>query len=166
MEGGQLSGHAEPIASGRLDRKLLRSGGVFLLDTGFHVYLWVGRSADFQLRVSAFPFAQSYLKQFARPAVLPLTRFGEGQESLGFWGHFQPEGMGRGYRIDATPQPERFHPMMRAVPAANARQRSKPKSKSAKTAPAPAASGEGEGDGDGATVPTSLALKTDDGKQG
>ena len=70
-----------PVQSGKLPRDLLRSDGVFVLDSGFHVYLWVGNEASFPKRVTAFTFAQAYLKQFQRPAALPLTRFAEGQES-------------------------------------------------------------------------------------
>ena len=104
-----------PLQSGKLPRELLKSDGVYLVDSGFHAYLWVGDSADFAKRVSAFVFAQAYLKRFQRPAVLPLTRFAEGEESDKFLQLFlKPVG----YRIDANPEPERLHPLMRAAPKA------------------------------------------------
>ena len=86
---------------------------VVLVDTGFHLYLWVGTGTAFSLRVSAFTFAQAYVTKFKRPSVLPLTRFAEGQESDKFWRLFSKP---QGYRIDAKPEPERLHPMMRTKP--------------------------------------------------
>jgi hypothetical protein len=103
----------EPLGSGRLSRALLRTAAVVLVDTGFHLYLWVGSEAAFPLRVSAFTFAQAYLQRFERPSILPLSRFAEGQESDAFWRLFSQPG---GYRIDAKPEPARVHPMMRAKP--------------------------------------------------
>ena len=109
---GQI-GIAPVAAQKKLPRELLRSDGVFLVDTGFQLFLWVGAAADFAHRISAFVFAQAYLKQFKRPAVLPLTRFVEGHESDKFWWHFaRPVG----YRIDAKPDPDRLHPLMRQAP--------------------------------------------------
>ena len=104
-----------PLANQRsLDRHQPRQG-VFVVDSGFHAYLWVGGNTSFPLRVSAFVFAQAYLKRFQRPAVLPLTRFGEGQESEKFLFLFAKPA---GYRIDAKPEPKRLHPLMRKPPAA------------------------------------------------
>jgi hypothetical protein len=40
----------------------LKSDGVFLFDSGFEIFLWVGDKAPANLRGSAFPFAQQYLK--------------------------------------------------------------------------------------------------------
>ena len=104
-----------PIKSGKLPRELLRSTGVYVVDSGFQLYLWVGASAAFPLRISAFVFAQAYLKRFERPSILPLTRYAEGQESEAFWWLFERP---VGYRIDADPSkdPKRFHPMMRHAP--------------------------------------------------
>ena len=84
-------------------------------DIGYFFYNGGGDSADFAKRVSAFVFAQAYLKRFQRPAVLPLTRFAEGEESDKFLQLFlKPVG----YRIDANPEPERLHPLMRTAPKA------------------------------------------------
>ena len=111
---GIVSGELQivPVGAGKLPRDLLRTDGVYVVDSGFHCYLWVGTEAPFPLRVSAFNFAQAYLKRFERPAVLPLTRFAEGGESPKFLHLFLKP---RGFRIDADPDkdPERYHPMMR-----------------------------------------------------
>ena len=62
-----------------------------LLDTGFEVFLWVGKGAPTPLKASAFNFAQRYLKDYRRPPVLPITRFNEGNEPSGWLGaHFSP----------------------------------------------------------------------------
>jgi len=62
----------------------LATGDVFLYDTGFEAFLWVGAGADQQERVSAFPFAQKYLKEYNRPSVLPITRYAQGKEAARF----------------------------------------------------------------------------------
>jgi len=62
----------------------LKSDDVFLFDTGFEAFLWVGLNADQQERVSAFPFAQKYLQDYRRPSVLPITRYTEGKEAQRF----------------------------------------------------------------------------------
>lgn len=72
----------------------LKNGDVFLFDTGFELFLWVGRGADEQERVSAFPFAQKYLKDYKRPSTLPITRFTEGKEAARFLQMFGPAANG------------------------------------------------------------------------
>lgn len=67
----------------------LKTDDVFAYDTGFHVYLWVGKQAERAEKTSAFPFAQRYLKEYKRPSVLPITRYDEGKEAKDFldlWG--------------------------------------------------------------------------------
>lgn len=58
----------------------LKSNGVYVLDTGFELFLWIGDKAPTSLKGSAFPFAQKYLKSYKRPAVLPIHRDKEGRE--------------------------------------------------------------------------------------
>ena len=72
-------------ASGdKLSVSKLESGNVFVYDTGFEVFLWVGKKASSSEKMSAFPFAQKYLKDYHRPPVLPITRVSEGNEPLRF----------------------------------------------------------------------------------
>merc|ERR1712087_1077074 len=73
----------------------LDSADVFLYDTGFRVWLWVGKNADTQEKISAFPFAQKYLKDFKRPSMLPITRVNEGKEPQDFLSLFGPAKKGR-----------------------------------------------------------------------
>lgn len=101
-----------PLMSGKLPRDALQGTGVYVVDTGFQLMLWVGASASFQYRVTAFNFAQAYLKRYGRPAVLPLSRESAGSESVKFWSFFEPPA---GYRIDVQKDPARYHPAMRPV---------------------------------------------------
>ena len=52
----------------------------------------LGMCADLQSqeRISAFPFAQKYLKQHQRPSVLPITRVTEDKEPHEFLSLFGP----------------------------------------------------------------------------
>ena len=98
------------VGEGKLERSMLRSEGVYVVDDGFRSFLWVGANASFRMRTAAFPFAQQYLKDYARPAVLPLTRYAEGDEHPKFWRCFVRD---MGYRIDAAVSKERVHPALR-----------------------------------------------------
>ena len=62
-----------------------------MLDTGFEVFLWVGKSADTHLKSSAFPYAQKYLKSYKRPPVLPIHQHKEGREPHELSSKFGPE---------------------------------------------------------------------------
>ena len=68
----------------------LHTGGVFLLDDGFHVFIWVGKDAPKSLKAYAFPCAQQYLKSYSRPPVLPISNCKEGQESPDLKAFFGP----------------------------------------------------------------------------
>ena len=88
-EGGGVSrvhrGKAKPPVN------LLKSNHVYLLDTGFEVYLWMGGKAPSALRGSAFPYAQKYLKSYKRPPVLPIHQNKEGKEQSKFKTFLGPE---------------------------------------------------------------------------
>ena len=63
----------------------------YLLGTpGFEIFIWVGQGASQSEKVSAFPYAQKYLKDYKRPPVLPLTRYSEGKEPSSFLELFGP----------------------------------------------------------------------------
>ena len=57
---------------------------------GFEIFIWVGQGASQSEKVSAFPYAQKYLKDYKRPPVLPLTRYAEGKEPSSFLELFGP----------------------------------------------------------------------------
>ena len=58
----------------------LKSPNVYLIDTGFEIFLWTGKDAPRSLRGQAFPNAQKYLKSYKRPPVLPMHEGKEGKE--------------------------------------------------------------------------------------
>jgi len=89
---GSASGSARFSIEGRgkLPISKLKTGGIYLYDTGFLIYLWVGKGAGQHERVSAFPFAQKYLKEYKRPTVLPISRYNEGKEPQQFLSLFGP----------------------------------------------------------------------------
>eukprot|EP00316_Scyphosphaera_apsteinii_P016104 CAMPEP_0119327412 /NCGR_PEP_ID=MMETSP1333-20130426/70738_1 /TAXON_ID=418940 /ORGANISM="Scyphosphaera apsteinii, Strain RCC1455" /LENGTH=380 /DNA_ID=CAMNT_0007335993 /DNA_START=163 /DNA_END=1305 /DNA_ORIENTATION=- len=91
------AGHVHFSCAGKgehLPVSMLRTSNVYLYDTGFHVYLWVGQHASQKEKVSAFPFAQKYLKEYKRPSVLTITRYAEGKEHQQFLQLFGPPNKG------------------------------------------------------------------------
>ena len=72
------------VNGGKVPRNQLQSGDVMLLDTGFHIYLWVGDGASSEEKSSSFPYAHEYIKDHKRPPVMPVTRVTEGKESPKF----------------------------------------------------------------------------------
>ena len=60
----------------RFNFTLLDEKGTYLLDTGFHVYYWIGGDApkSHRSQVNALFNCQKYLKDLDRPPVLPITR--------------------------------------------------------------------------------------------
>jgi len=77
------TGEKQPISN-------LDSEDAFIYDTGFELFIWVGTQASQSEKVSAFPYAQKYLKDYKRPAVLPITRYAEGKEESRFLDLFGP----------------------------------------------------------------------------
>jgi len=69
----------------------LKPDGVFLFDSGFEVYVWVGDKAPSSLRGGSFPFTQKYLKSYNRPPVLPIHQVKQGRENENFNVFFGPE---------------------------------------------------------------------------
>jgi len=73
------------IAKGSACKKsLLISDDVFILDTGAEVFAWIGKGASVDEKSKALSFAQDYLKNYNRPAYLPISRILEGSENAVF----------------------------------------------------------------------------------
>uniref|UniRef100_A0A7S3EXD0 Gelsolin-like domain-containing protein n=1 Tax=Haptolina ericina TaxID=156174 RepID=A0A7S3EXD0_9EUKA len=83
-------GGASKVGAGKPPINKLLTTGVYVLDDGFRLLLWVGKAAPKGERASAFVSAQMYLKKFKRPPVLPISRYGEGQEDSQFMTLFGP----------------------------------------------------------------------------
>lgn len=73
------------VASGaKCKKSLLDSSDVFILDTGAEVFAWIGKGASVDEKSKALGFAQDYLKNYNRPAYLPICRILEGGENNTF----------------------------------------------------------------------------------
>jgi len=68
----------------KLNRKLLDSNDVFILDTGAEVFAWIGKGASAAEKKTALQYAQDYLKKYNRPSYLPISRILEGGENETF----------------------------------------------------------------------------------
>jgi len=69
----------------------LKSDGVYIFDSGFEVFLWVGNKAPSSLKGSAYPRASQYIRAYKRPPVLPILHVKEGKESTAFQAFLGPK---------------------------------------------------------------------------
>ena len=88
--GGSGASYSRVARGGKPSISKLKSTSVYLLDTGFEIYLWVGHDASTAIKASAFPCAQQYLKKYKRPPVLVIHRYNEGKEPDAFKAFFGP----------------------------------------------------------------------------
>lgn len=65
---------------GEMDRSMLVSGDVHILDTGIELFIWIGDGSNTEERKNAIKFALSYLASHDRPLYVPITRIFEGNE--------------------------------------------------------------------------------------
>merc|ERR1712198_531354 len=68
------------VLEGSLDRSVLDSNDVFIVDTTKHVYIWVGKGASIDERRNAMTYAHNYLMKSSHP-LLPITVVTEGKET-------------------------------------------------------------------------------------
>jgi hypothetical protein len=71
-----------------LKRSALDEDDVFLLDTGWEIYIWVGKCADTSEKVAAMGAADRYGKMEPRAADLPVTLIKSGRETDRFNSYF------------------------------------------------------------------------------
>jgi len=64
-------------------RDKLKSGDVFVINTGTHVFCWVGKDASVDERKNAISYASNYLNKTDTP-WLPITVIAEGKETALF----------------------------------------------------------------------------------
>lgn len=80
----------------KIKRGLLQDAGAYLLDTGFHVYIWLGSTSAAGVRSSAVHYAETYFKSYKRP-VMPVSIIKQGQrEAHDFSVHFVEGGADSG----------------------------------------------------------------------
>jgi len=73
---GQLK--FEKVASGKFGPKVLKSEDVFIVDSGYEVFVWVGKGSTAQERKGGMAYAQKYLSEHGRPPHLPISKLTEG----------------------------------------------------------------------------------------
>lgn len=69
------------VARGHVPRTALDSNDVFIFDTGFHVYAWIGKDASKAERKRGLQYAQYYIQKARKPVYTPVTRILEGGEN-------------------------------------------------------------------------------------
>lgn len=71
------------VAEGFISRGFLDPGDVFVFDTGFHVYVWIGKDASQHEKGGGLAIAHEYVKNSEHP-FLPLTRIAQGNHNMSF----------------------------------------------------------------------------------
>jgi gelsolin len=72
------------VAKGKVTKNLFQSSDVFIFDSGYEIFAWIGKGASKQESTKALSYAQDYLAKAGRPAFLPVTRVIEGGENESF----------------------------------------------------------------------------------
>jgi len=65
------------VATGKIFKRMLIPDDVFIFDTGFEIFVWIGSKASTNERNSSIGQAQQYLKNNGRPVYLPITKIQE-----------------------------------------------------------------------------------------
>lgn len=73
----------DSVLNGSIDRSELKPDDVYLVDSGKHLFVWVGRNASIGERRSSLGFAHRYLKDKPNPFV-PVTIIMQGQHNKDF----------------------------------------------------------------------------------
>ena len=78
--GGEMEFHH--VASGNnMTRRVLDPNDVFIIDLGFHVFVWIGQRASRGERDLALGYAQCYMRAYDRPDYLHVDRVMDGGEN-------------------------------------------------------------------------------------
>lgn len=72
---------SEVAVGDAIRRDLLTPSDVFILDDGFEVFVWLGKSASAEERRKAMAFGNAYLQQYARKVDTPVSKVFEGGEN-------------------------------------------------------------------------------------
>jgi hypothetical protein len=87
-EGGAMSVTEIPTADGKLERDMLDTNDVFILDLGKSIFCWIGKGSNPNERKEGMMSASKYLEQTGKPMHTPITRLVEGAETPAFKGEF------------------------------------------------------------------------------
>lgn len=67
-----------------VDPACLDDGDVFLIDGGWHYFIWIGKDADRSEKLASMVQVDKYCKEFGRPLSFPVTIVKSGSEPKGF----------------------------------------------------------------------------------
>lgn len=94
----KLMGKAKPATKPPISD--LRDDGIYLVDSGFSIGVWLGSNCSKDLTRKVFPFAMLFLRRFEKPPVLSINVYRQGYERAEFLDYFGPaEEPGRVQRI-------------------------------------------------------------------
>jgi len=66
------------IAEGKFGKNVLKSSEVYIIDSGYEIFVWIGLNSDQAEVHDGWQYAQTYLNQSRRPPYLPITKVVEG----------------------------------------------------------------------------------------
>jgi hypothetical protein len=66
------------VAEGKFGRQVLKSEDVFIVDSGYDIFVWIGKGSTAQERKGGMSYAQTYLNESGRPSYLPISKLNEG----------------------------------------------------------------------------------------
>eukprot|EP00466_Bigelowiella_natans_P017454 jgi/Bigna1/39589/e_gw1.33.24.1 len=64
----------------KIERARFASQDVFILDVGFHAFVWVGMKSSATEKASGMRYADHYLEKNGRPPTIPISRIREGSK--------------------------------------------------------------------------------------
>jgi len=73
---------------GKISQNELDTDDVFVLDAGFHLYIWTGKKASKAERVKALFLTEKYLRESDRPDVLPITEIKQSNSDRSIYQNF------------------------------------------------------------------------------
>ena len=73
---------------GKISQNELDTDDVFVLDAGFHLYIWTGKKASKAERVKALFMTEKYLRESDRPDVLPITEIKQSNSDRSIYQNF------------------------------------------------------------------------------
>jgi gelsolin len=66
------------VADGKFGPQVLKSEDVFIVDSGYDIFVWIGKGSTAQERKGGMSYAQKYLTDNNRPSHLPISKLNEG----------------------------------------------------------------------------------------
>ena len=74
----------QQVAKDKVTRDMFKTEDVFIFNSGFEVYVWIGKGASKAERKLGLYYAQEYLKMYDLPPYTPIVRCFEGGENETF----------------------------------------------------------------------------------